>query len=549
MAIIIGLAITASVGSFWYRYHQLQRGISEYNQSNYIEAFRSLSPFSGWGNAEAELDLGKMYLYGRGVIEDVSKGIYLLESSASSGNSIAQYSLGNIYQDGKIISTNFARAAQLLRKSALQGHALAQNDLGKLYSNGEGVPQDYTEAAAWFQRAANQDNFVAEYNLGILYQNGNGFPRDDRKSHQLFKKAADKGYANAQYELGRQYAEGNGVSQDFKLAASWYQSAADQGHADAMHNLGGLYVKDEGVERNLVYAYALLNISASLGTIKARDNRDNVAKYLTPQQIISGQDLSSKWQPGLPLENTTQPEDLAPQLLLATTQGQNLPSRQTYHDAIKGTSVLFSKDFFYDGQEYYVVFLSTEFDGSHADGAYISAVTYRKSGGRIQRWPALQLQFTKIGSFGKKPDPVEMHKFYQFDIIDGHISRPAKQPTKTELSELTDKIVVLLIDDYWSGMGMTIIGKHIFRYDGRSWSDVGYIITGEENSSADCAEKAPPNCYAWSGKLELKSVGGSLWPDILMTLEGTEPDRSYEHILPVPGSRIFRFNGKNYNLN
>ncbi|MGD0108486.1 MAG: tetratricopeptide repeat protein [Rhodopila sp.] len=544
------LAAIVGAGGMGYRSYQIRHGISEYNDGNYSEALRCLSPFSGWGSPEAELALGEMYIFGLGAIEDDEKAIRLLDMSANSGNPVAQYSLGDLYQAGKKVKLDLAHAAELLKKSALQGYADAENDLGSLYSNGRGVDQDNNEAIIWFRKAAAHDSLASQYNLGLSYKDGTGVPMDDQKARGWFQGAAEKGYADAQYELGRGYITGLAGQKDAKVAASWLDKAANQGQADALAVLAKLYVDGDGVERNLVYGYALSNIAASLGTkIAAADNRNTIAAYLTPQQIQSAQGISSRWHPGLPLRNTTTPEDLAPQVLFATTVPPTLPSQQSYHDAVKATSVLFSKNFLDGGNEKYVVFLSTTWNGSHADGAYLSVATFAISDGHAeleQHWPSLQLQFTEIGSYGSAPDLVEMHKNYQFELVDGRVSRPAKDTGRNELIDLGGGAVMVLLDDYYAGMGTTTLGKRIFHYDGPNWVDVGFVATGEENSGENCGNDLPSKCYAWLGVIDFKKVEGSSYPDITLHLEGTEPDKNHKHVMPVPKSRTYRFDGKRY---
>jgi hypothetical protein len=77
------------------------------------------------GNARAQTDLGRMYLYGRGVPQDDVEAVRWFRLAADQGDFDGQYELALIYQAGR------------------------------------GVPQDYVEAYKWFSLAAARDNYGA----------------------------------------------------------------------------------------------------------------------------------------------------------------------------------------------------------------------------------------------------------------------------------------------------------------------------------------------------------------------------------------------------
>ncbi len=75
---------------------------------------------------------------------------------AEQGNAEAQFNLGIMYVEGKGVSKDNTEAVKWYRKAAEQGDAQAQNNLGLMYSEGEGVPEDYMEAVKWYRKAAEQ---------------------------------------------------------------------------------------------------------------------------------------------------------------------------------------------------------------------------------------------------------------------------------------------------------------------------------------------------------------------------------------------------------
>jgi TPR repeat protein len=103
---------------------------------------------------------------------------------------------------------------------------------------------------------------------------------------------AKQGNASAQFNLGLMYRDGDGVPQDYKTAVKWYRLAAEQRHADAQYNLGVMYYNGVGVLEDYVYAHVWWNIAASSGRKDASENRDIIAKRMTPSQIERAQDLA-----------------------------------------------------------------------------------------------------------------------------------------------------------------------------------------------------------------------------------------------------------------
>ena len=65
---------------------------------------------------------------------------------AQQGNAIAQMLLGEMYYFGKGVPRDYSEAARWWRKAAEQGLAEAQFNLGGMYRQGEGVPKDHQEA-------------------------------------------------------------------------------------------------------------------------------------------------------------------------------------------------------------------------------------------------------------------------------------------------------------------------------------------------------------------------------------------------------------------
>jgi uncharacterized protein len=163
----------------------------------------------------------------------------------------------------------------------------ANEDALAAYASG-----NYAAALHLWRPLAEEGDAAAQFWLGACYDLGHGVPADPGAAAQWYRKAAEQGHANAQHNLAHLYEVGQGLPPDYALtaAATWYRRAADQGYRPAQANLGALYYLGHGVRRDLVQAYKWFALAG------ATDNRDYVAKRLSPQQIPEAQAQVRAWQ-------------------------------------------------------------------------------------------------------------------------------------------------------------------------------------------------------------------------------------------------------------
>lgn len=147
----------------------------------------------------------------------------LMLSDAEEGDADAQYDLGMMYIDGRGVAQDSAEAVKLYRMSAEQGYVVAQNMLGALYQDGIRVAQDYAEAAKWYRRAAEQGHGPSQYSLGEMYKNELGVTQDFVTVHMWFNIAAASGEldaARARDSLAKEMTSAD-VSRAHSLARRW----------------------------------------------------------------------------------------------------------------------------------------------------------------------------------------------------------------------------------------------------------------------------------------------------------------------------------------
>ena len=90
----------------------------------------------------------------------------MLIRNAEQGNADAQINLGRIYQYGKGVPQNYKTAVKWYRLAAEQGNADAQTNLGGMYYKGTGVLQDFIRAHMWTNIVASQGDKDAMENRG-----------------------------------------------------------------------------------------------------------------------------------------------------------------------------------------------------------------------------------------------------------------------------------------------------------------------------------------------------------------------------------------------
>lgn len=155
------------------------------------------------GLPEAELYLGRMYLYGQGVDRDDRVALRWFRQAGEQGLAEAQYQAGMSYYNAKGTEQKYSVAREWIERAADQGFAEAQARLGEMYVLGTGTKVDGVRAENWLQRAAEQGVVNAQYRLGLLYNEGNILPRDETRAYVWLSLAALAGNREAEVQRDR----------------------------------------------------------------------------------------------------------------------------------------------------------------------------------------------------------------------------------------------------------------------------------------------------------------------------------------------------------
>ena len=145
----------------------LEDANSAIQRGDFTLGMKLLRPLAEQGDAQAQSNLGGMYMAGQGVPQDEQAAVQWWRKAAAQGDAAAQYNLGVSYQDGRGVPQDSKEAVQWWRKAAAQGDGQAQVDLGVMYVKGQGVPQDVIRAFMWFSVAGT----ASSYDVGRVAMN------------------------------------------------------------------------------------------------------------------------------------------------------------------------------------------------------------------------------------------------------------------------------------------------------------------------------------------------------------------------------------------
>ena len=96
------------------------------------------------GSPKSWFELGLYTLYGQnGMEKNVAEGLRLITKAAEAGFADAENQLGYMYVTGSGVAQDLRQAAVWYRKSADQGDSVGLYNTGLLYRDGNGTGQDW----------------------------------------------------------------------------------------------------------------------------------------------------------------------------------------------------------------------------------------------------------------------------------------------------------------------------------------------------------------------------------------------------------------------
>lgn len=183
---VVGLILL--VGQATSAFAMMDEVYDAFDQKRYARAVELLKPLAEKGYGEAQYELAKLYLEGKGTEPDEAAGLMWMRRAAD-----------RVWLDAR--------------------HHMAMSAI----RNG-----DYAEAVKWLEKAVEKGHAASHYTLGMMYLTGTGVQKDSKAGWKLISEAASRGYARAQYQMAlQQPLSPDGSREDLFRAAYWFKAAAE----------------------------------------------------------------------------------------------------------------------------------------------------------------------------------------------------------------------------------------------------------------------------------------------------------------------------------
>jgi len=245
--------------------------------NNYDAAFKQYSAAHARGDINATVNLGALYVTGRGVTKDESESVRLMRMAADQGHPVGAYNLAGDYEAGRGgLTKDDIQALRLYRIAAAQGLPAGSNSVGLFYETGRGgLAKDDNQALQYYKRGADRGFAASQYNLARFIEAGRGgLAKDDVEALRFYQLAANQNHGLAQNSVGIfEHAGRGGLTRDDVEAARLYKLAADKGVVAGQNNLGAFYETGSGgLAKDDTEALRLYKLAADKNYAAAQNN-------------------------------------------------------------------------------------------------------------------------------------------------------------------------------------------------------------------------------------------------------------------------------------
>lgn len=248
-----------------------------------LKAVELLTRAATMGCGVAKYRLGKLYLYGKDVPQDVEQAIRWLEASIrEEDNPFSEYLLGKALLKGDPTEQDTVRGEAMLRRSAEQDNPYACYTLGKALVDGDLLPQNWKEGVSFLERSADMQFPNAEYIYGKLLYKGEVVAKDMERAIQYLEHASAMKNPYAAYLAGRIRLKEQAY-RDVGKAIAHFEIAVEAGNDYAAYQLGKLYFFGGEVPKDISKAMKYLHTAAGQGNPYA----ESFLRYICSGQVWS----------------------------------------------------------------------------------------------------------------------------------------------------------------------------------------------------------------------------------------------------------------------
>lgn len=234
-----------------------------------VEAVCWLELSADQGYEYAQYRLGKLYLAGTEVEQNIAYGLQRAWQAEQQNNDCAQYLLGKVYLKGELVEQDLAQAEALLEKASAQGNSYAKYSLAKMHLAGQASVSDEHKAIRLLKESAARSNMWAQYLLGKFFFRGEHTEKNLAAAERLLEASALQKNSQAQYLLARLYLCKDGIPKDVEKALHWLKESAAQKNQYAQYQLGKMLLFGKEVKRDIEAGIELLTAAAEQGNVYA----------------------------------------------------------------------------------------------------------------------------------------------------------------------------------------------------------------------------------------------------------------------------------------
>jgi TPR repeat protein len=227
------------------------------------------------GDIESQVELGRLYFYGRGVDRYPEKAGQLFQKASQAGSADGKVGLGYCYLQGIGVSKDADKALRLWREAADNGSAWALMAFGSAarQRGKHAIAVNLFERAIANETAPQAIRAEAAERLAYWYLIGNALPKDSQKAIEIYNKAANLGSVNAKAMLARLFWEGTEVSKDFKRGFELATEAAEGGSETAATMLAQSYEWGTQLPADFLKAVEMYELAEKNGSAMAPHRR------------------------------------------------------------------------------------------------------------------------------------------------------------------------------------------------------------------------------------------------------------------------------------
>ena len=264
-----------------------------YELGDYACAFKEYKTRADRGDVRAQVNVGWMYYYGKGVPQDKAQALVWYRKAAEQGDVTSMFNLAYGYDHGDGVGRDVHESRTWYARASEQKNALVRLDLERLTKTffipstaQPRIAKIWAEQNRVHPAKAADEARIADAPAKIAApapvvkkdkDESTSSPALNSEVEKFqdprlegIRQAAEAGDKHAQVTLGWIYSSGQGIPVDKVKAASWYRLAAEKGDLKAQVALGWMYYDGQGCGRNLHESALWYGKAAARGNIKAR---------------------------------------------------------------------------------------------------------------------------------------------------------------------------------------------------------------------------------------------------------------------------------------